>query len=181
MVNLITPAERATLTRLYLLRLATVALSALASAVLVTLVLLTPSYAMLRAEAEQAGSYVQSATALAEQRAKGQSQETLQKFQEAVTLLTGASRKPSFAEILAASTNERPAGVTVSTVTVTYDAQGNAVVSLQGTARTRAALIAFANELKRTPNLTQVVVPVSNLVADVDASFSMTMKWIKPK
>jgi hypothetical protein len=51
------------------------------------------------------------------------------------------------------------------------------MVTLAGQARTRAELIAFSNQLKRIPKLTEVVLPVSDLVADVDGNFTITARY----
>jgi hypothetical protein len=181
MVNLLSPKQRSALLTLYVVRLASVALFALAAAGITTVALIAPSYFVIHAEADQAEEFVATATKLAAERAKGQSQEALARFHESVTLLTGAGRAPSYAHILDLTTQERPSGVGLSSVQVLYDDKGNASVVLSGTARTRAELIAYSNALKKVPELTNVVVPVSALVADTNASFTVTATWMRPK
>lgn len=181
MVNLISPKQRAHLSRLYLLRLITNASLALLGAALLTLLLLVPSYLIIHAEADQAATYVAAATQLASERAKGQSPEALQRFQEEVTLLTSAARGPAVATILERVTENRPQGVSLSGVQITFDGAGNAVVVLEGAARTRAELLAYSNILKKVPDFTNVVVPVSALVSDVNSSFIISLRWSRQK
>lgn len=180
MVNLISPKQRRSLAFLYVLRLVTAGLGTLGLVGALTVVLLLPSYFSIHAEAGQAEAYVATATKLAEERAKGQSQEVLQRFHESVTELTRSSRAPSYARILEVTTQDRPLGVGISSIDVAYDTAGNAAVTLTGVARTRAELIAFSNTLKKVPDLSQVVVPVSALVADTNAPFTLTMRWTRP-
>lgn len=181
MVNLISPARARSLYVLYLTRLAGVALLMLGMTGVVIAVLLLPSYFVIHAEIDQAAEYVAAATQLADERAKGQSQEVLQQFHELVTQLSATSHTSSYAHILELTTQDRPLGLGVSAVQVTYDDAGNATVLLSGTARTRAELIAFSNALKKVPELSAVVVPVSALVADVNAAFTISMQWTRPK
>ena len=181
MVNLVSPAQKKKLLRLYLLRVTAVAFFALAAVGVSVLVVLTPSYLVIHADADQAEEYVQTATELASQRAKGQSPETLARFHEAVSLLTKTARPPSYAHILDLTTQDRPLGVTLSSLSVVYEDSGAARVTLAGTARTRAELIAYANSLKKVPELSQVVVPVSALVADVQADFTISLRWAREK
>ena len=179
MVNLLSPKQRTLLSRLYVLRLVTVLSLALANAGLVTLLLLLPSYFTIHAELDQASDYVEAATALATERAKGQSPETLQRFQEEVKFLTEYTREPRTARILELVTTDRPGGVFLTSITTLFDQKG-ATVSLAGTARTRAELIAYSNALKKVPEFSNVVVPVSALVADVDSTFTVSLRWTTP-
>lgn len=181
MVNLLTPKHRAALTRLYLSRLATIVATTLISCAAITILLIVPSYLIIHADADQVSGYVQSVTDLATQRAKGQSPETLQKFQEQINFLTTAAQPPVLAHVLELTTQDRPSGVSISSITTNLGTGGRVDVSIEGTARTRAELIAYANTLKKIPELSNVVVPVSALVADIDSSFTLTCTWTKPK
>jgi Tfp pilus assembly protein PilN len=177
MVNLISAAHRSKLKLLYVSKLVTLVGIALGSVGVAVSVLLLPSYLLIHAELDQAAEYVDAARAIASERAKGQSPETLQRFQESVTLLTAAGRSPQTARVLESTTQDMPKGVTISEITLTYDDAGGARVAIAGAARTRAELIAYSNQLKRTPRLTQVTVPVSDLVADVNSTFTVTLEW----
>ncbi len=180
MVNLLSPKQRRALSLLYVVRLATAALMTLGGVGALIATLLLPSYFTIHAEADQAEEYVAATAKLVDERAKGESQAVLQRFHESVHELTRASRAPSYARILELTTQDRPLGVGISSVEVSYDSAGNAVIVLTGVARTRAELIAFSNTLKKVPELSNVVVPVSALVADINASFTMTMTWTRP-
>lgn len=181
MVNLISPELRARLTTRYITRLATIATLAVGTAFFITAVVMLPTYFLIHAEADQASEYVETAKAIADERAKGAAQETLATFHESVRLLTDSGREPSYGHILSLLTDGRPRGVTLSDISVVYDESGNASVSVGGVARTRAELIAYSQELKEVVEFSNVTVPVSDLVADVDSSFSLTLTWIRPK
>ena len=181
MVNLITPKARVSLMTLYYSRLFAVLFSALGSAVAVGAILLLPSYFFIHAEADQASQYVASAGGIAKERAKGAAQETLAAFNESVRLLHSAAREPSFAHIMTLSVQDKPRGISVSTIEVVYDATGTAHITLAGTASTRATLIAYADLLKKVPEFKSVVLPVSDLVADVGGDFTITADWVPPQ
>ncbi len=181
MVNLITPKHRTELRRLYITRLATVFGLVCTGVGIGVAVLLLPTYLLIRGEVSQSAEYVQAASDIASQRAKGQSPETLQRFQESVQLLTDAGREPTTATILERTTQDLPRGVAITSVALTYSEKGDAKISISGVARTRAELIAYSNQLKKNPELTDVLVPVSDLVADVDGDFTITMNHPAPK
>jgi Tfp pilus assembly protein PilN len=181
MVNLTTPKHQAQLIRLYYIRIGTVLCVTLALAGTAVAALLLPSYFLIHAEADQAAEYVETARAIATERSKSQSQETLAAFNDSIKLLTNAQRSPVFAHVLEVLTETIPKGVALTNIDATYaDAQSVRVV-VRGVARTRAELIAYSNTLKRHPELSGVVVPVSDLVADVDGAFSVTLTWNRPK
>lgn len=181
MVNLISPTLRARLMSLYYARLVTACALAIAVALSVTAILLLPTYFFIHAEADQAQEYVEAASGIAATRAKGAAQETLASFNEAVKLLTAVNHEPSVSHMLTLLTSDMPRGVTLSTIDIVSDTSGNATVLLSGTARTRAELIAYSATLKKIPEFSNVSVPVSALVADVNSTFSVTMTWVRPQ
>lgn len=181
MVNLISPAHSRKLHALYYSRLIATAATTLACALGATAVLMLPSYFIIHAEADQAAEYVRTAEAIANERAKTQSQEALAAFNESVRHLQNADRRPAFGRILEVLTEELPRGVSLGDISTAYADQGTARLVVKGTARTRAELIAYSNTLKRHPELTNVVVPVSDLVADVDSAFTISATWVRPK
>ncbi len=169
------------LTVLYYARVATVLLTGAGVAILIGAALLLPSYFFIHAEADQASAYVETAGSIADQHAKGAAQDTLAQFNEAIRLLSGADRNPVFAHLMTLITESLPRGVGVSTVSVVYDDSGNATIAVSGTAGTRAELLAYSDALKKVGELKNVTVPVSDLVADVDGSFSLTATWDRPR
>lgn len=181
MVNLISPATRARLLRLYYTRFITVLATTVGVAFLISAVLMMPTYFFIHAEADQAAEYVQTANQIATQRAKGSAQETLSGFHESVKLLTASNRDPSFAHILGLLTSDLSRGVSLSAIAVTYDDAGNAKVAVDGIAKTRAELIAYTAQLKKIGEFTNLVVPVGDLVADIDSTFSVSFTWVRPK
>lgn len=180
MVNLISPTLRASLERLYYTHFVTVLCVALGCAFGIVAILMVPTYLFIHAEADQAAGYVKTASDIADTRAKGGAQETLATFHESVLLLTSAHRDPSFAHIMTLLTTDVPRGVSLSGVSVTYDESGNAHVSVDGIAKTRAELIAYTLKLKKITEFTDLNVPVGDLVADVDSTFSVTTTWVRP-
>ncbi len=181
MVNLISPELRTRLSARYVIRLVTITTLTVGTVFLITAVLMLPTYFFIHAEADQATEYVETAKAIADERAKGAAQETLSTFHESVRLLTENTREPSYGRILSFLTDARPRGVALSDIAVVYEDNGNASVSVGGVARTRAELIAYSQALKEVIEFSDVAVPVSDLVADVDSSFSLTLNWIRPK
>lgn len=177
MVNLISRRQRYRMVETYVLRVVTVLGFALAAVGLALAVLLTPSYLILRAELGQAEAYVTAAQAIASERAKGQAPETLKRYEESVKLLTQAGRAPQTAPMLEQTTQDMPKGLALTAVSIVYAENGEGKLTISGRARTRAELIAYSNQLKKVPNLSSVVLPVSDLVADVDSEFTVTAVW----
>jgi Tfp pilus assembly protein PilN len=181
MVNLITPKHQHALTMLYVTRLITVFGLVCTAVGIAVAVLLLPTYLLIHAEVGQSAEYVQAASDIASQRAKGQSPETLQRFQASVQLLTDAGREPITARMLELTTQDLPRGVALTAIAVTYSEKGDARITISGVAQTRAVLIAYSNQLQKVPELTDVTVPVSDLVADVDGDFTITMNHLQQK
>jgi hypothetical protein len=176
MVNLITPALRRSLTTTYYIRLTTAASLAVAGALLVALFLLVPSYLFIHAEADQAEAYVTTATAIADERAKNEAPDTLQTFNEELKALKNIEHTPLFAKVVSVITGDIPRGVSLNKIDV-ENKGASAAITISGSAQTRAQLIAYADQLRHEQGMSNVIVPVSDLVADVDSSFSVSATY----
>jgi hypothetical protein len=179
MVNLITPTLQRTLTTTYYVRLTTAAALALSAAAAVALLLLVPSYLFIHAEADQAEAYVATATAIADERAKNQAPDTLKAFSEELAVLKKIEHSPQLAKAISAVTTDMPRGVSLNRLDATPK-DGSVQLALSGIAQTRALLIAYADQLRKTQGVSSVNIPVSDLVADVNSSFTVTLVYTPP-
>ncbi|GMU73830.1 MAG: hypothetical protein AMXMBFR44_0290 [Candidatus Campbellbacteria bacterium] len=72
-----------------------------------------------------------------------------------------------------------PSGVRVMQISYTYGDSG-VTVSVLGTATTRAALIAFGNNLRQSALFSRVDVPISSLARSEDIDFGLTLSLSEP-
>lgn len=72
-----------------------------------------------------------------------------------------------------------PSGVRVMQISYAYGDSGVSV-SVLGTATTRAALIAFGNNLRQSPLFSRVDVPISSLARSEDIDFGLTLSLSEP-
>lgn len=180
MVNLISPSTKRSLLYTYYTRLATAVLVLIGSATIIGVALLLPSYFLIHADADQAADYVKTASAIASERAKSAAPDTLARFTESVKLLTGANKSPAIAKVLALVSSDIPRGLSIDKIDVTFDQTGSAMIVVVGTAATRTELLSYENQMKNTHAFASVVVPVSDLVADTNSPFTLTLTWVPP-
>lgn len=178
-VNLISATRRASLVLRYRSAVLAVLLLALACAVTVGALLTLPAYFFVHAEADQANDYVVAAEAIAADRVKTDARQALSGFTMAVELLNASHTPPALAHTMTLVTEPLPRGVYLTKFSSRAETDG-AVLTIDGVAGTRAALIAYARALRAVPQLSEVTVPVDDLVAGTEAPFTVTLRWTRP-
>ncbi len=179
MVNLLPYASQNALRRAYYFRIAGSFFFAAGCAFLVGVVMLAPSFLLVHADADEAERYVATLKGIADQRTKNASSEALAAFGEEVRLMNQLYRTPLIERALARATTNIPKGISINKISADYDKEGDIRLSLSGTALTRGALIAYTEQLKGSADFSNVVVPVSALVLEKDAEFSLTAEYKK--
>lgn len=175
-INLLPAAAKAELRLHYRLRLATVLFSVLGFVCCISAALLLPTYFAIRADADEAARYVAALTDLAAQRAQNPANRTLTIFAESIKLLGAADLPPVVGPAVATISGPLPNNVSVDRIELER-IEGAVDITITGTAATRASLIAYVDGLKATPNLQQVSVPVSALVPEINAPFTVTARY----
>jgi len=179
MVNLLPYATQNALRRAYYFRIAGSFFFVTGCALLVGVVMLAPSFLLIHADADDAERYVTTLKGIADQRSKNASSEALAAFGEQVRLMNQLYRAPLIERALARATTNIPKGISINKISADYDKEGDIKLSMSGTALTRAALIAYTEQLKSSAEFSNVVVPVSALVLERDAEFSVTAEFKK--
>lgn len=175
MVNLLTKQTKSELLMKYYTRLATLVFVSLGCAALFSALLLLPSYFVIHAEADQASSYVSTVTAIADERAKSQAAEDLAVFKEEVAFLDTNRREARVARMLSTLTAEVPRGISIDSLVIDLSDPKTIQVATKGIAATRAILVAYRDQLKKSGDFLSASIPVSDLVADVNSGFSMNL------
>jgi len=77
-------------------------------------------------------------------------------------------------ELIVDISGRRVSGATIATMSV--DKKGSTtVIQLGGTATSRASLLSFVAALEKSPKISSVVSPISNLVKENDIQYAMTI------
>ncbi len=180
MVNLLPPSTKRTLLREYYLRV--FATFFLLSAVVMGAGagLLLPSYYLARAESEEAVRYLDALQGTADLRARTQTGKSVQAFTEQVALLKEYGSRPFTAEMISRIQEHLSGDVSITTISVEYEAGDRGRISLGGSAKTRTALLTFAESLREELIFSGVSVPVGQLAGDSDLPYSLTFQFAKP-
>ncbi|MEK7063655.1 MAG: hypothetical protein AAB955_03125 [Patescibacteria group bacterium] len=180
MVNLLTPRAKATLARVYYVRLTTLTLIVIAVAVGISAVLLLPTYFAVQVEVGEAERYVATLTESANQRAKSQSGQTAAIFNESIKILAAADRTAVVGPVLETILSPVPNNVSVDTLAIDRTTE-TVRITIGGIAATRTSLIAYIDGLKAIPHLSGVTAPVADLVAETNNPYTISATYTPPK
>ncbi len=104
----------------------------------------------------------------------------IKKINSTVAVLTaGGTRTLSTSDLVQKIMNLKNDGISIASASVLYQ-NGTAAVTIGGTAQTRDELTAFYTALKNAGAFTNVTLPVSDLIPETDASFSITLGYHDP-
>lgn len=172
MINLIPPAARASVTREYWLRVLSVWFFLFGTACVVIVVLLFPTYVLIRM---QVG--VLDATVLAASSKTATFDESVAALTLANTqakILVGEGSTTPFSQYI--SDIESTAGRDVQVSQLTFERSGaKGTISVSGVAKTRQSLAHFSDTLALNKAFSEVNLPISNLIKDKDLVFSMNI------
>lgn len=142
---------------------------ALALSALVAILALVPAYVSVRIARASLESSVQAAA-----KAQGSDQAISAKTQRLITALkpiANATSSPS--DTVAKALEQKPAGLSITTITYTGGTKPTAV--LTGESTRREAVNAFRDALEKTGAFPKIEVPVAALVGAQDGRFTMTL------
>ena len=165
MVNVLPTKKQTSLRIDYYLRLFSLLCVGAAVVVLLGGVLLVPSYF---ASKNQADAYERFRDAV----------ETLNERVRLVNAYSDSAFSKIFFESLL---SESVSGISIKTISFTRGGEGmRAAVGIGGSADTREDLLAFVDLLRNNPSFSDVTVPVSQLVVEENATFSIQTVYEKP-
>lgn len=180
MVNLISQKNRRALNRRYYVSLATTLLLAVIAVVVVGGVLLIPSYFAARTSADSYERYrdaLEGAVGLKEREYVSTS---ISALNERVRIMEDYAGSPFTADFVDTLGERLSSDIAVTALSFNRG-EGGAAVAFSGTARTRESLLAFVESLRESPSFTDVTLPVSQLVVEENASFSIQAVYVAPE
>jgi len=177
MRNLLLEKDKKKIRQEYAIRLAAVALLFAFVAVLLGSIFLLPSFFLSNAKKqamEERRDIIEQSIAVREQEA---SLTTLTDANEKLLLLSPPSDTVSLLELLTVVVEAQPSGISIREFfyTARNSDDGNNELRLSGVAERRENLLAFQNALRKKPIFSSVTLPVSNLAADQNISFSLNL------
>lgn len=179
MINLIPPAAKRAMKREYWFRVGVVWMLLLSIVLIVTMVLLGPSFVLVQTQLSAYQSELESATeAVAEQQAltasvRAANQRAEQVYQ--VGMVTPLNRYIERVQAL------QSADVTIRQISLEREATTVSSVTIVGTAATRNSLTAFSTALNNDALFSDADIPLSNLAANENIAFTLTVAVTNPE
>lgn len=175
MRNLLLEKDKKTLRREYLVRVSVVVFVFVFLIVLSGIIFLLPSYffsvTKARAIAEQ-HAIIEHSIAVREAEA---SIALLSDAHEILSLLSPKKDGAALSDFITALVSARPEGLSLSEIFYTVQSDGDGAISLAGVSDTRENLLLFKRRLDESALFDTVTLPISNLAADRDLSFTITL------
>jgi len=173
MTNLIPPAAKKQLVRLYWIRLISALAILWAVALLVSFLLMYPTYLLISgtsaAYAETAASVVERTDTFNEMVAE------LDKSNQEAKNIVRSAEQVKLSTLLSDIWLVNGLGVEVSGVNLSRDVKGWAPIGLTGDAINRQALASFRDRIEALPYVEQVNLPIENLATNQDIDFTITV------
>lgn len=170
--NLLPPIEKKEIRIEYLVRLSTVVVLLLTGAVCAGLIALLPTYlkvqsdiATLEFDVGDSRSSATSSTGVG-----GADQQLLSNVQKTLAVFDDTLRQGQVTEIIDTALSVRPDSVAVEGVAYNHESH---VVTLEGVASSRDALVAYARALEDTPLFGRVPLSLSDLAKNADIRFQL--------
>jgi Tfp pilus assembly protein PilN len=174
MINLLSAQGKKIFTRMYILRLLTVALSMGAVLVVIHSVLLIPSYVFLQARIanqEVEGEFLGKTL---EASGSDEVEERLTALTAKLTLLETLESTPLFVSAIEDVLEVSRTGIQVTNIAYTPN-DPKVQISIRGIAKDRDALRSFAKRLEEREGIASVDFPIGNLSKEKDLPFSISI------
>lgn len=170
MINLLPQYAQRKIMRLYRMRLMSTALFLVAFTFLSAAALLVPSYVITLSHENSAEGRRTALDQKIEEKQGNVAIEVIASLNHQMNVIDSFREATTTSEILVAVYGARISGVRIDSLSF-EPIQGNRAVIITGVAATREVLLAFTQELKRLPLLSQVTLPVSNLAEATNNRF----------
>ena len=172
MYKLLTEEEKVKVTSEYNLRRLAVIIFALCLVIIVTIVGFLPSY-LLSVTRESAALDRTKILETIEPHNKEELESWLKKINTELKTLSPKLDTDRPSEFFESILKEKSAGIKVSNLL--WEKQEVLVLTVEGVARTRQALINFETKLKQSGKFKEVALPISNLAKDEDIKFQIKL------
>lgn len=178
-VNLLPQETQKKLVTGYYLKFFSFLFFGLAVVVLVGAGLLAPSYFLANAEAESAERYLGAIEETVGLRELSGATKEIATLAERTAILGSFENIPLTAHMLSELGRALPADVVLDKIRIQHGDSGTGDVQITGSADSRAGLLRFADALKGNSFFQGVVVPVGQLVNEIDVPFSFSFRFVK--
>jgi hypothetical protein len=127
-------------------------------------------------------NYKQTKDALAKEQAKNiimaanKLEKEIKSFSQKLSLLTKSSTSTPVTEVIKSVLNRKVSGVALDDIQYDKSSDNLAVLKISGVAQTRSQLLAFVEVLRSDPNFKKVDSPVSNLIKERQAEFTLNLE-----
>ncbi len=179
MINFLPPEAKTVVKREYVIRTIGVWALLLAAVALVVVLLLLPTYVLVVQQLNALATEVVQTENATSTHAYETARTALEKTQTLALQLGVVYAGPTASAVLRGVQEVQTSAITISGFS--YERTGTAVekVEVRGVAATREALTEFSTALERNPLFARATVPVSDLAADRDLSFTLTIALAK--
>jgi len=178
MVNLLPQQIQRKLARQYYVRLGTVFFLLLAVAIFIGGVLLIPSYFASQNSADSYERYRDALEGAVGLKEREHVSDDIAQLRERVRIMDDYAKSAFTVDFIDALGDKVHTGINVYSISFSRN-EGGAEVAIEGEARTRQDLLSFVELLRESAAFTQVTLPVSQLVVDINPSFSIKMNYQK--
>lgn len=172
MINILPERGRSEVRRIYLLRLSSLALCAAAVALLIMAAFLLSGYLESLAAEKAART---EASAIEDESEESRALEApIMAAREQLEAYEPLIESEPIRNAVLAAVDAKDAGVALSLIT--YD-RATRTLRVSGMAATRESLLSFERTLRSTPQVEEVLLPVSDLARSTNAPFSVTLRF----
>ena len=178
MVNLLPEQEQRIITTRYYLHLGAFFFFALGTVLLIGTILLIPSYLTARASADSYERYRDALEGSVGLKERNQAGDTAVRLHELVRIADSYAEGAFTSDLIDALGAKITSGISVTALSFARSEQGAAVV-IEGKATSRQKLLAFVEALRESSSFVEVSLPVSQLVAEENAGFSIEALYEK--
>lgn len=142
-------------------------------------IFLLPSYFLSRDESDSAKKYLEAAEGKAGIQSKQQVGKEVSQFADEVKALKLYGREPLAAKIFSTFETHLSKEIVIKAVALSFGDEEIGKITLTGVAKTRTALLSFAESVREESLFTGVSVPVSQLAGDTNLPFSLSFGFKK--
>ncbi len=173
MINLLPIPEKTKVRHEYQARVAVVVLGALALEVVVGLVLMLPTYLNLRFKGQELAAGLDLIKSQDSMNQVRQLEAVIKDVNDKLSVVRAAPDPVDLSALVQVVSSARPSGIALTSFL--YSEEKGVQLHLKGTADKRSSLITFVEDLKESPAVAEVQSPISNLVAEHDNKFTISI------
>ena len=179
MLNFLTPDNRRAVIKEYLSRDLVVLLVSLSLAVIVLIFLFIPSAIFSKYNNKTVNNQLESSRGASMSKSQDPT-ELIKKINTMVGILSDSKSSPILmSDMITKIISLKNKGILISNISISKDNKGTENISISGVAKTRDNLTEFNNDLKNDGTFSTVDLPISALIKNTNAQFSIKLVYNK--